>query len=56
MVKKSQEVFEGTTVILLGKKKKYISHTKETKDSYIIWYIANGASEETLCLVLYSTF
>lgn len=55
MVKKSQEVFEGTTVILLGKKK-YISHIKETKDSYIIWYIANGASKETLCLVLYSTF
>lgn len=50
MVNKSQAVFEGTAMILLEKNDK--SHIKETKGSYVIWYIANGAWKEILHLVL----
>lgn len=53
MVNISQAVFEGTAVILLGEKKKDKSHIK---GSYVIWYVAIGASKEILHLVIGITF
>lgn len=50
MVNISQAVFEGTAVILLGEKKKE-KDKSHIKGSYVIRYIANGASKEILHLV-----
>jgi len=54
MLNKSQVVSEGITVILIEKNEK--SQIKETRSSYVMSYVANGASKEILHLVLGITF